>query len=343
MAWCYTRKKDYQKAIDHYLIANTLIPKEEAYHHDRWEILKNLGRLCKIHGNYKQAEKYYKEGLQYMTDQDKPGMLYNLGNLYMSQENYDLANIEYKKGLDIAIIGNDIVRQVKFYNQIGLINKNLKQYKEARSYLKKALSYNSAGSSGVQKYQAKATHNIGNTYLHEGAYEQAIEWYLKALSLKTSEEEQFITLKDLGTCYAKTGMYKEADEYYQKAAAIYQQVAPVKENIELFQLMSNTYHDQNAHEMSYATSHRFFQEITAYINTKEDLIRDISAYNVQQQIDGYQQEQTFLEKLYTHKYMISTLLVVSLIIAIFAYRYYRMHISGKLMAKHIIKNTKVLS
>ena len=343
LGYSYTRKNNYPLALLNYLKASEAIPEKKEFSADHADILMNLGRICKIHHNYAQAEKYYLEGLKYASEQGKSELFHNLGNLFKSKGNFQKSMDYYNQGLRVALNNNDLNRQVRIYNQIGLVFKNMSDYDKAHSYFETILNYTGNTSKTYKKYQAKAMHNMGNTYMHAGEYQKAIAYFKKALPMKQAGKEQFITLKDLGTCYTNTGQFEKASEYYRQAEALYPAVEPLKENIELFNLMSILQHQQEDYNSSFASTQLYYSKINQFIDVKENLLQQIQAYEIQQRIEQFYQEKTFLDTVYQYRYWIAGLSVFSALIGLIAYKLYRKNRENKDFVMKIIKNSKALS
>lgn len=343
LGYCYTRKNDYPKALKNYLQANQVIPQNKQYAADHADILMNLGRICKIHNNYPQAEIYYNESMKFVSQEDKPGLLFNLGNLFKAKGDYISAIDAYNKGLSLALANEDMNRQVKIYNRIGLTYTDTKDFNKARSYFQTIINYEGNNSKNYLKYKAKATHNIGNTYMHAGDYEMATRYFKQAELLNFTDYEKFVTFKDLGTCYTQLNQYEKANEYYQRAEALYPLVEPVKDNIELFNLMSVSYHRQEMHKKSFASNQHYHSKIDQFIYVKEELLQKIQAHEIQRQIDQFHQEKTFMEKLYHYKNTLIVLVLISAAVGFIAFRYFRRNRQNKAMVLKIIKNSKALS
>ncbi len=173
-----------------------------------------------------------------------------LGNAYKKIRIYEKAKEVYLEGLDHALENNDELRQVKLYHRLGLLYSALEDYEEARSYYQTIINYEGDTSRGYLRYVGKALHDMGSSYMYEGNYKEAVPYLRKALAIKNSDTEKFITYMDLGTSYVELGEHKEGIVYYQKAKECYNAVEPIKEHIELFRLMDLAYRKVDDHKIA---------------------------------------------------------------------------------------------
>ena len=127
-------------------------------------------------------------------------------------------------------------------------------------------------------------HNIGDSYLREQNYSKAVDYFKQALTIKKGSE-LFITFMDLGTCYDHLGHAEKAMSHYQKAAALFSQVEPYRDNIEVFKKMHHHYRAKEATEYSYAASDRYIAELETFTDTKEQQAARYAAAQFQARLD----------------------------------------------------------
>ncbi len=106
--------------------------------------LHNLGAVVQSLGNYKEAEKLYRESLDIAKGLgDKAGIaksLHQLGALHQYQGNYKEAEKLYRESLDIEKSLGDKAGIALSFGQLGRLNEERKNYKEAVKYYVTSLS-----------------------------------------------------------------------------------------------------------------------------------------------------------------------------------------------------------
>jgi len=289
IAFSFDEKKEFLNASKSYLKALATIPEGKAFDDHRVSILKNIGRLCKIHGNYGQAIRYYQKALEYVGEADRAGLMFNLGNAYKGKEDYEEAQKTYLAALQVALDNNDMSRQVKIYHQLGLLYSELKDYGQARSYYQTVINYENGPTipSNYEHYLGRSLHNMGSSFLYEGNYQQAVEYLLQAIKYKSKEKDLFITYMDLGTSFTKLGDFGLAHAYYAKAESIYSQVEPTEKNIEVFNLMNLSYRASGDLKKSLAYGDQYTREIKKFLHTRNEMIQQFNSTSFAKAMDDF--------------------------------------------------------
>ncbi|MBE0650003.1 MAG: tetratricopeptide repeat protein [Bacteroidales bacterium] len=148
---------------------------------------KDLGVSGYYSGNYKEAMKYFKQGLSfYQKTQNKKGIsncVNDIGLIYESWSNFDSAAIYYQKSLDIE--------------------KELKN------------------SEGI----ATSMINMGNINYYRKAYRHALEDYISALKIFVDIQDldgMGLAYNSASVIYEQLNEYDKAKDFLQKALAIYE-------------------------------------------------------------------------------------------------------------------------
>ncbi len=278
IADAYNTKRNYQLSVKHYFKALELIPEGSYYDQARSRLYWCLGRIFKIHNNYDLAETFYNNALQYVVDEDKPGLLYNIGNNYKAMEQLEKASKIFFEALALAKDEEQLTRQAKIYNKLGFILVETGLYAEAREeYFFEIINQTSVPK--YEKYAGKAWHNIAHSYMMEEDYEKAVENLNKALEIKTGTEK-FISYKDLGTCLHHLGKYEEAAIAYSNAKDLFDHVDKDNHTLDLYKLMHRNYHALNDDINRTAYIEKYESELEAFANTSRELLFMAQAANI---------------------------------------------------------------
>ncbi len=143
----------------------------------------------------------------------------NIGELYREQlENLDMAKKHFFMAIELNREINADYQLSKNYNNLGLCFKNSGQYDSAIFYLRKALllkkGFGDAGGIAICHY------NIGDFFLQQGDYNQAIGHYDTTLAVSRAngiELGYFYSYGGLGLAYQKLGNMTKAEDYLLKA------------------------------------------------------------------------------------------------------------------------------
>ncbi len=167
---------------------------------DNPEVLNALGIAYSSVKEYKKAEEYFLKAIDLSPNK---GELYtNLGVLLAEEKKYNKAIWYLKKAVENSEYKN---KEKAFYN-LALIYKKLGDNLKYEEYLKKALSYN--------QYFVNAYLALGNFYLSQGKYEDALAVFMKAENIGIYIPEVYL---GLGKSYYYIGKLPKAKYYFLKA------------------------------------------------------------------------------------------------------------------------------
>jgi len=92
LAWVYAKEKNFQKAIENYLIAVKINP-------NSYSAYNNLGNIMFLTGNKQQAVEFYKKSIEIKPEQIDSRL--NLGILYYYEGKLNLAAEQFNKVLEL--------------------------------------------------------------------------------------------------------------------------------------------------------------------------------------------------------------------------------------------------
>ncbi len=141
------------------------------------------------------------------------------------------------------------------YHQLALIY-STNDLKKSMEYAN--LSLECAKKSRLQIFEARAHLSIGNVFLFQGNYENAMDNYLLALKISQEnllESEELISLTHLGIIKDRLNLFDEALKYYFKALNIYNKnlekgikMKDVKNIQSLYNNIGNIYNSKKEYE-----------------------------------------------------------------------------------------------
>ncbi len=176
-----------------------------------------LGSALVRKGDYDEAIRAYRKGLDTPNYETRGFIWNNLGLAYASKGEYDEAIFAYRKALDTP---NNITPGNAWSNLgLALIGKN--EYDEAIDALRKALDTPNYDSPGA------TWNNLGLAHAGKGEYDEAIEAYHRALDAPNYDTPGS-AWNNLGLAYAGKDEYDNAIEAYRKALDAPNYITPAK-------------------------------------------------------------------------------------------------------------------
>lgn len=185
----------------------------------------NIALKSELEGNYKSAERYYKESAQYGGIWDNPTIqVYSLASLARVQiylEKYIEARETIDNTLDLNKELNNFEIECLCYENLGLLNYYKENFPEAEINFINALSNYSK--CNIYNSMANLYNNLGLLYIKTENYEEAEKKLLKAARLNSDLNRygaQSSNFTNLGILYEKTNDFEKAEKVYKLALEI---------------------------------------------------------------------------------------------------------------------------
>jgi len=154
------------------------------------------------------------------------GLMFAVNNalsfIYYKNKQYDKALGYLLNSVSLQEQEKDSVRLSATYNNVAIIYKNMGDFNKALEYNKKSLDINklTADYIGI----GKSFSNIGRVYELAGNNEQALMYYHMAIENNRKHEIiNSIPYRNIGDIYLKEKQYDEAEDYFQRALKIEKQ------------------------------------------------------------------------------------------------------------------------
>ncbi|MGE0090404.1 MAG: CHAT domain-containing protein [Bacteroidales bacterium] len=141
----------------------------------------------------------------------------NLGIVYKLYGDYVNAIKFYDKAENLFKEINKIDPLVSIYLNKANIFEIQKDYKKSEQYYLKTLVLLNQDSIANKARIASLYNNLGILYRNTGNNNQAIDYFLKSISLKNSNDKLYNTFGNLALSYEKMKLYNDAERYYLKA------------------------------------------------------------------------------------------------------------------------------
>lgn len=270
----YNNQGEYDLALEYQQKALAMA-KQSA--DDEWIAICNnqLGNVYKKKAFYTLALKHYIEALEYFekTNQMRrmAAIYQNIGDVYYGQKDFEKALDYYTKTNRISIETGDQQREADSYLLTCLALNMLGHNTHARNYIQKAIDlYNELGySHGLDDCYIA----LGNTWLREENWPEAVMDYQKAFSIansagdKTSIAEASIKL---GLVYLKQKKYESSAGWLAEGLKLAQEIGSKEMMIEAYKLFSEL-HEKSGKPM---LALQYFREYSAL----NDSLFNVSQY-----------------------------------------------------------------
>uniref|UniRef100_UPI002614D53E tetratricopeptide repeat protein n=1 Tax=uncultured Eudoraea sp. TaxID=1035614 RepID=UPI002614D53E len=228
---------------------------------------KNIGMAYYYQGDYIQVLEHWTKSLEiFETIEDPQGisnMANNLGAVYYSQGSNTKAIDFYLRSLSIAQKIQDTLRITSALLNIGgVYGDTPKDYDKALEYFNRIPKFLPALDD--PQITTSFSMGIGEIYLLQGKYEDALQYYQDALQLTRNTADYSNNLTKLGIVEFKMGDKQKAiaflDQAYQNAKETNQQLYMVQALIELGKVYQNN---------NFPKALKAFQEAESLANAME--------------------------------------------------------------------------
>lgn len=204
----------------------------------RAKALDGQGETHRQLGDYPQAEKCFKEGLElrrklFGKDSTEVGLsLNNLGVLYRRMGRLEEAERHYREAL--AIRRRDTESRLplaRTLQNLAVVMRGLGRYPEAEELLTEAIAIKSEELGADHPSAAISVHNLALVYKSQGRFAESKEQYRRSLRIRRASVGDLhpataMTLDNLGVLHLDLGEHKEARPLLEEALEIRRQVLP---------------------------------------------------------------------------------------------------------------------
>lgn len=235
LASVYMRLGAYEAALKYY--QESLAVKESLYGQDDIETQNthdNIGIIHTYMGRFDDAIESQMKGIELSLNRpniDSVDLATSYSNLAFSYgqmgDSYEALSL-YMQCLEISRrhLPNDHYLVIRAYNNVGALLTRMGDFNRGLNYHKEALSLIQSNNENVSTSDLGVTYvNLGACSLHQGAHEEAIDYYKKALNfdLKSLPPTHPYIAEDLsfiGDSHFKGEQYDSAIFYHEKALEI---------------------------------------------------------------------------------------------------------------------------
>jgi predicted ATPase len=188
-------------------------------------ILKKLGAVYELIGDYEKSLNAYSEALELIPDSETKAEIWRrIGTIYENKGEYDESTSAYANSLDLV---GGVQSDVEADTVIGIGNihwckgeydRSLKCYQNALEIGERI---------GDKRIIGACLTNIANIHLNKGEYNVALGQYEKSLELRESagdERKTAHTLSNIGSLHYNKGEYDKALERYESSLEILEKI-----------------------------------------------------------------------------------------------------------------------
>ena len=297
----------------------------------------NLGICLGHQGNYSSSLEYHFKSLAMSEKRgDKYGIttsLTNIGAIYSNQKNYSKALEYYERCLPLLQeIGNKH-GLANVYNNLGIIYENDKKYANAIAYYEKALALRQL--IGDQYGVAFCYNNIGAVYFEQHNFSAALQYNRKALDIRRQIQDSLgiaLSLNSVGQCNFKLGQLDEALKNCEQGYAYAAKMGEKQAILTATKALSEMYAVTRNFEKAYLYQSKAIDvkdSLTNEENVKQGVRAEMNyEFAKKEALEKVEREkQAALNEAHEHRqklilWGISSILVLVLTFAVFAYRSY---------------------
>ncbi|MCU0383807.1 MAG: tetratricopeptide repeat protein [Cyclobacteriaceae bacterium] len=220
----------------------------------------NLGVAYRNQGALDKALEYYlKAQALYEQIEDNTGIASvknNMATIYALKKDYGLALNFMEQSHGLLLQQGNKERIVGSMNNLGNLNSELNRLQVALKYYSEAAQL--AEQSGI--VYPDPVENLGNLYLKQGNYTQAITYFTQALALQQKTNNQLgklNTLVNLATAYLRSGNTKSAEKTLQEAVILSNSLEAFTNLPAVYKTQAEIYYQQGQHKKAYEVYQRY--------------------------------------------------------------------------------------
>jgi len=323
-------------------------------------ILNELSRIQSEFNNHDEAIKYGKEAWdlakkhirknrQYAQQNDQLHWLveipYYMAIEYQAKGAHQTAGKILFELWETAENKDDVYAYSQVLNELGIVKMKNGEYSAAQEYFGIVASSNEVDNWD----KANAYHNLATTYLNQGEFEKAENYFLIGLNLTTDlddPESLFISYQDIGELEYKRGDLAKAIEYWELALNTFEEIETNPDLYSIYNWLQRAYMDIDI-EKAKDYNLKYTQLNDFYVKN-QTIQRELEAQNRQDLSNWIDQEknnrvraeqrQQFIKQFWPVFLGVGLLFIFSLIIGV---RYYRTVRANKALAKQQMGFTAV--
>jgi len=208
---------------------------------------------------------------------------------YLAKSNHGLAifyfnSNDYKTSIDLTFSALKLFEELKdyknislSYNQIGLINCQLKNYNKAIEFEKKSLEV--AIKIGYIGAIASAYTLLGNIYSDLNKYDISLEYYKRALKIRQTQKHEMdaaLILSNMGTIFSAKNQLLEAEKYYKEALNLNLKFKSKNGIAVCYTNIGNIAYNQN----NFAEAEKDYVEALKYVDANNLTLKENLFYNL---------------------------------------------------------------
>ncbi len=217
----YWEKGEYNKSFEIYEKVKKIYEERD----DRngiAEVIRDIGLIHYLKGDYKRSEEEFNKALTYATDESlKHKIKGNIALTLFRIGKFDEAMEIYEEVLQFVRKIKDRAEESALLTRIGNILTEKDKLDEALPYYLESLKIDRE--IGNRRNEGINLGNIGNLYMMKGEYEKSLDYLLEALKIDReigNLDNESIVLGNLGNVYGSIGNYEEALKYYNQALEV---------------------------------------------------------------------------------------------------------------------------
>lgn len=255
--------------------------------------LNNLGNYYYQQGNYtKSLENHFKALKERENMKDEKGILSSLNNLglvYDKQKNPQKALEYYEKGLPLSRKLENKEAESSILSNIAAIYIDKKMHKDALDYNIKAAKLREE----IKDFKIPISYRaIGEGYIHLKDYQKADEYFQKALTIATENEDLLniaVTNSSLGDMYEEQKLHAKSIEFHLKGYEIAKEIGAKDVMVDAL----NDLKDNYAHSGDYAKAYKIGEE---YLALKDSLFNEDKSKEIGKLEGGFELEKKLAEE-----------------------------------------------